>query len=233
MPWYNSKTSRNLTNPFQSIKYGIESIKRLVSSRLPYRVARFLEQNGNKRIESITLYRQPITSIISKLLNILSLGRWDQAKSKLGYDDLFHLYAVIQFADDTRAIIEKNQDINISSDIKSKGSDGESMKVDMKDRQPTLNQFLENTRRGMGDSRFYSYNPWRNNCQDFLLACLKYNGMESPATTAFIKQPIDQLVQTLPPDVSRLATVGTTTASYINRVLQAIGMKGFAEGGVI
>ena len=220
--WYNSRIARNPFNPFYAFQRGVESIRRLVSDRLPYRVAQFVKDNGNKRIESITLYRQPIMSIIKKLLTILTLGKWDQAQSKLGYDDLMHLYAVIQFADDRRAILEKNQDINISSDIQSKGSGGESMPVDMKGRQPTLNDLLANTKKLMGSDRFYGYNFRSNNCQDFLLAVLRANGFDSPQTTAFIKQNVADLVKTLPPDVSIMATGATKVASYVNRVLQAI-----------
>jgi hypothetical protein len=206
---------------------------RFFKDRLPYRVRRFIEDNGNKRIESITVYRQPIMSIISKLLNILSLGRWDQAKSKIGYDDLYHLYMIVQFNDDTRAIIEKNQDVNVTDDIKTRDANTNSIAIDMKGRQPTLFELLDNTRKGMGDSRFYSYDFRSNNCQDFLLAILQYNGMSSPQATSFIKQPLDQLVKTLPPDVAINATAGTKAASYINRFLQAIGMRGFKEGGLV
>ncbi|MBU6205980.1 MAG: hypothetical protein KJS45_11410 [Bacteroidetes bacterium] len=220
-------------SPIGSFKKGVESITRLISSRYPYRVAQFIKDNGNKRIESITLYRSPITSVIKKLLTILTLGRWDKVQQSLGYDDLFHLYAVIQFADDTRAIIEKNQDINVSDDIMSKGEGADMMPVDMKDKSITLSELLENTRRGMGDKRYFQYSFRSSNCQDWLLSVLQYNGLSSPETTAFIKQPVDELVKTLPPDVSQLATAGTTTASYVNRVLQALGFTGFADGGMV
>jgi hypothetical protein len=223
-----------LGNEFFSLKRGIRSITRLIRSALPYRVAKFIEDNGEKRIESITLYRSPITSVIRKLLSILSLGRWDNAQSKLGYDDLFHLYAVIQFSDDSRAILEKNQDINISDEIRNRGDGVESMPVDMKGTAggKTLNELLRNTQRGMG-SRFYPYDFRTNNCQDFLIAVLRYNGLESAMTTAFIKQPVDQLVKTLPDSVTQYASLGTKIASYTNRVLQSLGFKGFAHGGMV
>lgn len=211
----------------------IDVAYRFFKDRLPYRVRRFIEDNGNKRIESITVYRQPIMSIISKLLNILSLGRWDQARNKIGYDDLYHLYMIVQFNDDSRAIIEKNQDINVTDDIKTRDANTDSIVIDMKGRQPTLFELLDNTRKGMGDSRFYSYDFRSNNCQDFLMAILQYNGMSSPQATAFIKQSVDQLVKTLPPDVTINAVALTKAGSYMNRFLQAIGMRGFKEGGLV
>ena len=211
----------------------IDAAYRFFKDRLPYRVRRFIEDNGNKRIESITVYRQPIMSVISKLLNILSLGRFDEAKNKIGYDDLFHLYMIVQLNDDSRAIIEKNQDVNVTDDIKTRDANTDSIVIDMKGRQPTLFELLDNTRKGMGDSRFYNYNFASNNCQDFLLAILQYNGLSSPQATAFIKQNVAELVKTLPPDARININAITKIGSYANRFLQAIGMKGFKEGGLV
>lgn len=210
----------------------VDAAYRFFKDRLPYRVRRFIEDNGYKRIESITVYRQPIMSIISKLLNILSLGRWDQAKNKIHYDDLFHLYMIVQLNDDTKAIVEKNQDINVTDDIKTRDANTNSIVIDMKGRHPTLLELLDNTRRGMG-ARFYNYQFASNNCQDFLLAILQYNGLSSPQATAFIKQNVAELVKTLPPDARININAITKIGSYANRFLQAIGMKGFKEGGLV
>lgn len=210
----------------------IDAAYRFFKDRLPYRVRRFIEDNGNKRIESITVYRQPIMSVISKLLNILSLGRFDEARNKIGYDDLYHLYMIVQLNDDSRAIIEKIQDVNVTDDIKTRDANTDSIVIDMKGRQPTLFELLDNTRKGMGDSRFYNYN-FASNCQDFLLAILQYNGLSSPQATAFIKQNVAELVKTLPPDARININAITKIGSYANRFLQAIGMKGFKEGGLV
>ena len=236
MAFLQSKASllRRVFSPIGSFKKGVESVTRLISSRYPYRVAQTLQQFGNKRIESITLYRVPITPIISKLLTILSFGRWDDAKKKIHYDDLFHLYMIIQFADDSKVLLEKNQNVHITEDIGSRGSgDIQTFKVDIKDKSLTLYQLLENAKKGMGANHFYEYRFDSWNCQDFIQNVLRYNGLLTPESTAFILQPVDQLVRTLPPNISRLATATTTTASYINRVLQSLGMKGFAQGGIV
>jgi hypothetical protein len=211
----------------------IDAAYRFFKDRLPYRVRRFVEDNGYKRIESITVYRQPIMSIISKLASILTLGRFDEARNKIGYDDLYHLYMIVQLNDDSKVVIEKNQDINVTDDIKTRDANTDSIVIDMKGRHPTLLELLDNTRRGMGDSRFYSYNFASNNCQDFLLAVLQYNGMSSPEASAFIKQNVAELVKTLPPDARININAITKLGSYANRFLQAIGMKGFKEGGLV
>jgi hypothetical protein len=63
--------------------------------RLPYRVKQYVEENANKRVEKLKVYRQPIQTVIDKLFNILSMSKWDDAKTKMGYDDLFHLYIIL------------------------------------------------------------------------------------------------------------------------------------------
>jgi hypothetical protein len=104
--------------------------------------------------------------MIDKLFNILSFGKFDEVKNKLGYDDLFHLYAIIQLSDDTKLILEKNQDINITDDINIRDT-AESLEVPLNN-YPTLFELLENTRKLRGDEKFYKYDAFKNNCQDFL-----------------------------------------------------------------
>lgn len=202
-----------------------------IFGKLPYRVNRFIKDNGNKRIESITVYRAPIQSLIDKLFNILSMGKFDEAKDTLGYDDLFHLYAILTFNDDTRAIIEKNQDINITDDVSSRDK-AESLAIDLGGQQPTLTMLLENTKKEMGD-RFYSYDAFKNNCQDFIFSMINSNGFMTPEASAFIKQNAGLLLKSLPGFADKFASTATTTGSYVNRFMQRIGLKGFEEGGLV
>jgi hypothetical protein len=202
-----------------------------IFGKLPYRVSQFLRNNGHKRVESITIYRAPIQRMIDKLFNILSFGKFEEAKNKLGYDDLFHLYMIIQLSDDTKLILEKNQDINISDDIDTRDT-AESLKIEMKT-QPTLFELLENTRKLVGDEKFYKYDSFRNNCQDFLYNVLKSNNLLNETNSRFIKQNAGELLKSLPAYASTMANVATQTGSYINRFLQFIGLRGFFEGGLI
>jgi len=221
---------RKVSAPFGALKRGIRSVQRLISSQYPYRVARFIEENKDKTIESMTLYRSPIMSVIKKLLYVLSFGRInDQELKKIGYDDLYHLYMIVQFSDDTRAILEKNQNINVSDDIQTRGQGAESLSVPLSNR-PTLGEVLDNTQRRMG-KRYFQYDFKTSNCQDWLDNLLRANALATPETTAFIKQNIGQLLETLPPDVTQTARATTQIAAVVNRGLQALGFKGFARGG--
>ena len=210
----------------------IDRAYRFFTDRLPYNVRRFLQDNGHLRIESITVYRQPITHVIDKLFKILSLGRFDEAKHKLGYDDLYHLYIIIQLSDDSRVIVEKNQDIHIGSPDPSKET-GEKVQVDLQGKQPTLFELIDNTRKYMGDSTFYGYDAFGNNCQDFIINVLRSNRLLTPHVESFVKQKVGDLLKTLPQYTSSLANMTTSTGSYLNRFLQSIGLKGFIDGGLV
>ena len=64
-------------------------------SKLPPSVRRLLEQHGADTISNITVCREPLQSMLSKAMNLLTLGKLNSITDKMGYDDLFHLYMVI------------------------------------------------------------------------------------------------------------------------------------------
>lgn len=215
----------------KKIKF-VDRIYSFLFDKLPYRVSQYIKLNGDKRIEEIVVYRTPIVSVINKLFNILSLGRFNEMKNKLGYDDIYHLYMVVKFNDDTYAIIEKNQDINIG-EIPMNRQGGQAIKIDMKEYQPTLNELLEKTKKVMGESKFYGYQSFTNNCQDFIYNVINSNGLMTPEYASFIKQDASSLLKSLPEYTASISNTTTQGASYINRFLQSIGLKGFEEGGII
>jgi hypothetical protein len=206
-----------------------------IFGKLPYRVNRYIRQNGYKRIESITIYRTPIMPVISKLFNILSFGKFDEMKNKLTYDDVYHLYIVVKLSDDTYCQIEKNQDIYVG-DVRTNLGNSEKIEVDMKGRYPSLDQFLNNGKKYMGD-KFYKYDAFNKNgggnCQDFVFNLLVSNGIMTNQYRDFIIQNVDDLLKTLPAYTQLISSTTTKNASYINRFLQSIGLKGFSEGGLV
>jgi hypothetical protein len=203
-----------------------------LKDRLPYNVKRYIEDNSDKRIEQMWVYRQPIQSVLTKIFNILSLSKWDEAKNKLGYDDMFHLYIIVQLNDNTRIIMEKNQDINIGPPNAEKFN-GDKIEINLNGKQPTLLELLENTRKYMGDNDFYTYDSFKNNCQHWVYALLKSNNLLTPQLETFIKQDAEELLKTLPDFAGALANKVTDAGSNVNRFLQTIGLKGFKNGGLV
>ena len=62
----------------------------------------------------------------------------------------------------------------------------------------TLNTLLENTKKRMGDEKFFTYNAVSNNCQDFLLAFLQSNNLGSHENYTFVKQDTEKLSKRCP-----------------------------------
>jgi hypothetical protein len=175
--------------------------------------------------------------MINKLFNILSLGKFNEMKGKLGYDDIFHLYMVVKYDDGTTAIIEKNQDINIDDDINRIYTEGtQKIAVNMS-YYPTLGELLENTKQYMGESRFYKYDAFNRkgggNCQDFIAGVLVGNKLINEQLRNFIIQDTTSILKSLPQYTNTIARVSTDTGSYINRFLQTIGLQGFEDGGLV
>lgn len=202
---------------------------------LPFHVSQLLRNKGSLRIVDISyICREPINSIIDKLFNVLSLGKFDEAKKKLGYDDMFHLYLVLKLENGESIRIEKNQDINIITNPQLKG---DILKINLNDKKFNLAESLENTRKVMGKEKFIKYDAFNNNCQDFVLAWMKGNGLidSNQQAVQFIKQKADELLKQMPQYISTIANTTTQTGSYINRFLSFIsgGRIGFIDGGLI
>ena len=57
----------------------------------------------------------------------------------------------------------------------------------------TINDFLQNTRDFMGSKSFFSYSPSSNNCQHFIVACLKSNNLNIDEYIQWVKQDTKQV----------------------------------------
>lgn len=203
----------------------------LLGGGYTYRTRSFLLANGGKKIARMYICRQPIQKTINLLLNILSFsgGLFNEARDKIGYDTLYHLYIIAILEDGTtRCIIEKNQDINIKgSDIK---ISTDHIEIEVGE---VLNTMLERTKDHMKSTYFtYSMN---NNCQDFMWSFVSSSNMMNPAISIFIKQDISSLLKRLPSYVEILTRGGAALASDINRFIQTIsrGYLGFHRGGLV
>ena len=77
-----------------------------------------LKKYWDYNIIGIIIEKSPIISAIDTALNLISFGKWAEAKKKYNYDDLYHLYLIITLdlrnGKTKRLLLEKNQSINIS-----------------------------------------------------------------------------------------------------------------------
>jgi hypothetical protein len=186
-----------------------------------------LYAHGTKIIKSIEAVRTPIMNVINKTLNVLSFGMLNKLKSKYGYDQLFHLGIVVVLEDDTKLVIEKLEKISISKFTNSYiKSNSEVKRVDMKLKRLSLFDLMNNARRKIGDTEFFSYDGTgkrgtTNNCQDFIINLLKYSGLENTEIYNFVKQELDQLLQKMP---KYIHSISKGTTDLANKATQLIGL---------
>lgn len=149
------------------------------------KVKEHLNQIGDFPIALMRIFRTPINSVLKGVVDTISL--------KALPDTLYHLFMVLDI-DVERKIhqykLEKNHIIEFGP-LKNIPTPNENMTIIF---PHTLNvdTLLQNTRSLMGD-KFFPYDAFQNNCQDFILSILKANNLlqYNPTAEAFIKQSIN------------------------------------------
>ena len=203
----------------------IRRIKRFFGfgNDLPKKADDFINRQGDEIVKTIKVFRYPIYEVLSKFLNVISLGLFKKLQDKVGYEKLFHLGLVIN--GDT--VIEKNEVLNLGGKYTAK-KDEQTIDIPV-NKKLTIRELIQNTQNQMKD-KFTTYNAFSNNCQDFALAVLSSNGLLTPEARTFIKQDVSEIVQGLPEYVKTTTNVITTLGGLLSYLRQEIGLK---EGGVI
>jgi hypothetical protein len=169
-------------------------IKQMVDSRLnarPLAITNFLKQHGDEQIKRIIICRSPLATMFMKIGTWLTSGDFDKQKERLAYDEIFHLYMLVEI-DKMTIRIEKNERVEITNK-KSLGQDN----IYLNDIPEglTLNDLFDTTERYIGPEAMYRYNPWSTNCQNFVISMLKAFELITPEITAFVMQDANSLVK--------------------------------------
>lgn len=191
----------------------------------PPKVRAILSQYGSGIVNQLLLRREPIQGAVEKALNYISLGRFAQVKKELNYDNVFHLslIAVITMPDQqqVRIMMEKNEVINMTTDIKVDGDQVEYLPVPV----PcciTLNEMMARTQSFYGNG-YFQYDAFRDNCQAFINAILTANELNTPRIHAFVLQDTSSILKGLPDYVSPFANLTTNIAGLADRAIQGEG----------
>lgn len=201
----------------------IDSIKNALffpPNKLPGGAQRNYEKLKGATITKIMVNRYPINSMVDKFINLVSLGSFSKAKKELGYDKMFHLSMVL-YTNKGRIAVEKNERINIAP-----GGTGAGESIDIAyPHGDTFASFLAKARHAMGDHRFFQYNAFSNNCQDFILGLLQANGVLTAEAKAFIKQDAESLVKKMPGFVGKVAQAATDLGGKVSQLISGQGRR--------
>jgi hypothetical protein len=177
--------------------------------KLPPSARKLLEQIGDEKINSITLFRKPIS--------LSSFAKFIGALKGTNYDQLLHLGLILN----NKYLLDKQEVIHFE---RSGGvpSGSETLDVDV-NKDITINELLEKTRKKMGDNAFTSYSARRQNCQDFVMNVLSANGLSSPIYTQFIKQDLQKVFENLPKYAEQIADFVTGAQRVAERLVSGEG----------
>lgn len=173
-------------------------------------IRKLLEQVGDEKITSIKLFRKPIS--------LSSFAKFIGALKGTPYDQLLHLGLILN----NKYLLDKQEVIHFEKSGVPSGSETLDVNVN---KDITINELLEKTRKRMGDSNFTSYSARRNNCQDFVMNVLSANGLNSPEYSQFIKQDLQQVFENLPSYSEQIADFVTGTQALIDRQIQGEGKQ--------
>lgn len=169
-------------------------------------------------ISGITVYRKPVNSTIQAILNFTSPGL-KQAEKKLGYDNIYHLGAVIKIKGGPSLIVEKLQNVRVARGGVPSGAESITIPVN---KDMTLSDLFTRAIVGLGPQPFYQYNAFSTNCQHFIRNLLAKSGLLTEESRKFIMQDVDQLVKAIPSRVQDATQLVSDFAAVLDRLTQQL-----------
>lgn len=192
----------------QDIDKQIKEIKKFFEpdyENYPVKSKKTLDKYGNDIITGIELTRTTLGKPIKAALEALSLGTFDEARQKAGYDEYFHLQMIVSVKSakgHTKKItIQKNERIIINDVISGLDTSTEYKIIPLQNKVITMNEMLEKTRLKDGDLVFFGYDGFNNrglNCQSFVKHLLENVGLWTDDIKKFTYQDLTKVIESIP-----------------------------------
>lgn len=188
-----------------------------------------MKKYGDQIIASISIVRTPLNKMLEGAINVLSMGKFHEAKKNENIDKLYHLSLLITTVDGVKIVVEKNETVNIEPLESNKSFNGNSefMNVAL-NQELNLKTLIDKTISKIGDSSFYSYDSFINNCQNFTKYILEYNNLLTDKENKFIFQDVSKIKEALNPIVPKIMNKVTNFGSFLSR-LRGRGKKEFGR----
>ena len=201
---------------------------------LPKSALKLFEKYKDNQIVKIEINREPVNKVLQKVLNIITFGGFEMAKKRLSYDDMFHLYMIVELDIGVKLKIEKNQKINIE-EVKSYKMERNDMMISV-DRPLTLQSMFKQTIDKVGAYRFYIYSAFQNNCQRFILDILQSNNLGNPEMYKYILQDAGFILQNNSSFLRSISQFSTDTAAKLQELFglgrkETVKNEGAKQGG--
>ncbi len=186
----------------------------------PPKVRELLTKYGNEVLNTATIVRAPVPSLLTNALSLVSGGQFGKNLANSPYDTLFHLRLDFTTQNGNKFMIEKNEVINMDKNP-SMPKDAQKKEV-----QPissiSINVMLENAKNSMG-GKYFNYSARDNNCQDFILAILNANQFGNDTDREFVKQNTKELFNNMPA-LRKFSNTITDLGAKVNEITTGRGL---------
>jgi hypothetical protein len=156
---------------------------------------------GSWMAMKITVARTPLNQMLENSINLISFGQFEELKKQFGFDSLFHLSLIVYLSSGEgfkNVVVEKNEVVNIEPLDKNNSTNKNTQYLNINIPYNTnLNIIIQNTRKMMGDNKFFTYNAFNNNCQNFVYSVLKSNALLTKEAGQFILQDVSGIEKEL------------------------------------
>lgn len=128
-----------------------------------------LNEYGDYKIKEIYIVKEPLGKLLCTMLNALTLYEYKRISEENEDFIIYHASIIVKIKLPNNLnkflLIEKNPTMNISEKFCiNKLQNIKSIRI----KKYTLNKMLNTTNERMGNKKFFNWNFYKNNCQDFV-----------------------------------------------------------------
>lgn len=186
-------------------------------NQMPLLIKNFMAKHGSELIRKVTICRTPLSKVFTMIGNLLTRGDWKTQMDKLAYDEVYHLYMIVEL-DSGEYRIEKNSRVEISKNIKLGKDNLEFFNIP----EMTILSLFEQTENRIGAEKMWRYSAFSTNCQHFVLSLLDTLQLTTAESEHFVMQKAADLVQS-----DMLKNIATKATD-----LHALGLHQFYGGKI-
>ena len=179
----------------------------LVSNKYTTATQNWINKNKDNTVRTLTVRRAPIAKGLTLTFDLITAGRWSPGVKAAGYDNMYHLSMVITNQDGKPSQLEKLANLNYTDTV-TEQPDTVYRNIPV----PSgiiIGEMLAKTHAAMGDDKYFKYDAFSYNCQNFIYNLLKANGMGTQADYDWLLQPISVLLANEPGFLPGLAKTVT------------------------
>jgi hypothetical protein len=209
----------NVVDAFQTFNKAVEIRKDLSPADKAFKF-----ENGTQPIVGLNVLRTPLKKYVNAGLNILTLGKFQDAVAKAGYDNMFHLFLMGRLQNGVEFILEKNETVRLRPYSKSDvNSQTELKSVNLAGKTITNDSLFDNAINNEKD-RFWAYDGLKNNCQDFVLSVLGSSGLLNDELKQFIKQNAQGIAEEINDRNPIASTIIRGTTDFASKMRRVFGL---------